>query len=310
MCPITVMGQCDRAHRSQPVSAPSLSCSPLLSVHSSTLASLPFPGILKLPHLIRVLEDLFSEMQQWPWFPDHLSVPRVVLREFKGLTSAVRPRLSIWALIQTGPSGQSSFPKIVLNRSSGCLMPSLHSWTVPEYPNERCVSQDLLTCSRRVLSDPGLHELLCWGSLALLKVSQACFKFKNSYLWTWYGSLVTKVLALHEPGSHLGISSNLACSTFHSTCCLWSGKMVEDGQKPWDLATAWETQKMLLASGFRSEQLQPLQMFKDWTSRQEIFLSVSPSLCISALPIKINKSFKKISYLSPWAIWQTNISAV
>ena len=50
-------------------------------------------------------------------------------------------------------------------------------------------------------------------------------------------------------GSHMGINSCPGFTTSHPVPCLWPGKAVEDGPKPWDPAPTWETQKRLLVLG-------------------------------------------------------------
>ena len=70
---------------------------------------------------------------------------------------------------------------------------------------------------------------------------------KNSVIWAWHYSVAAKVLTLNAPGSHMGTSCNPGSSASHPAPCLWPGKAIEDGPKPWDPAPEWETWKSLLA---------------------------------------------------------------
>ena len=90
----------------------------------------------------------------------------------------------------------------------------------------------------------------------------------------------------------MGSVSNPGRLASHSAPCLWPGKAVEDGSKPWDPAPKWETRKRLLAPGFGSAHLWRLWPLGEWIIGQKVFLSISPLLCISDFPIKIDKPLK------------------
>ena len=62
------------------------------------------------------------------------------------------------------------------------------------------------------------------------------------------GGLVAKVLALNTPGSLMGTGSNPGIPASHPAPCLWPGKAIKDGPKPWDSASLWETQKLTQGS--------------------------------------------------------------
>ena len=88
-------------------------------------------------------------------------------------------------------------------------------------------------------------------------------------------------------------SSNPGSPTSHPAPCLWPGKAVEDGPKPWDPAPECKTQSRLQAHGFGLAQLRLLRSLGEWTSGRKVVYSVSSLLCISDFTTKTNnKSLK------------------
>ena len=61
----------------------------------------------------------------------------------------------------------------------------------------------------------------------------------------------------------MGAGSSPCSPASHPASCLWPGKAIEDGPKPWDPAPTWETQKNLQAPGFGSTQCQLLQLLEE-----------------------------------------------
>ena len=51
-------------------------------------------------------------------------------------------------------------------------------------------------------------------------------------------------------------SSNPGIPASHPAPCLWPGKSIEDGPKPWYAAHTWETWRKFLAPGYGSVQHQ------------------------------------------------------
>ena len=105
-------------------------------------------------------------------------------------------------------------------------------------------------------------------------------------------NLMAKVLTLHKPESHMSDSLHPGGLTSYPTSCFWPGKAVEDGPEPWDHAPMWETQRRLLASDWLSFGCCSHLGNESADGRSS---SVSPPLCGSDFPIKINKSLKNIS---------------
>ena len=104
---------------------------------------------------------------------------------------------------------------------------------------------------------------------------------------------MVKVLILNQPGSHMGNGSNSGTSTSPPAPCLWPGKAVEDGPKPWDPAPAWQTQKEAPGSWLRIRAAPGIVVTSGVNHRtQDLLLCLSASLYI-CLSKKINKSFLK-----------------
>ena len=83
------------------------------------------------------------------------------------------------------------------------------------------------------------------------------------------------------------IAATLPCN------CLdpFPGKAVEDGPKPWDSAPMWETWEKLVANGFGSAQLWPLQPLRNEPmDGRSLFLSLLFANK-SPFPIKANLFF-------------------
>lgn len=91
---------------------------------------------------------------------------------------------------------------------------------------------------------------------SMLYSLQVLWKFYLLGLACWFNGYIFTSQAL---GSYIGDGWYPGCSTCHSVSCLWSIKAAEDGPKPWDPETACETQKKLVASGFREIQFLQLQ---------------------------------------------------
>lgn len=72
----------------------------------------------------------------------------------------------------------------------------------------------------------------------------------------------------------------------HFASCLCPGKAVEDNTSPFDSIFTWETRTKSLVPGIRAAQLRPLWSFREWTSRQKIFLCLPFSI---TLPTKSKK---------------------
>ena len=89
------------------------------------------------------------------------------------------------------------------------------------------------TCSLCGSSDHGLSPKHCRG---LLSIQPKRSIFKICLSRAWHDSTVVKVLALHVPGFHMSAGSNPGGPASHPAPCLWPGKAVEDGPKPWDPA--------------------------------------------------------------------------
>ena len=102
--------------------------------------------------------------------------------------------------------------------------------------------------SSLLLNHTGGHRHI-WGMMVLLNILLMRL-LKNSVSRAWHGDLVVKVLTLNTLPSHMGNGSNPSSSTSHPAPCLSPGKAVEDGPKPWDPASAWETWRNFLAPGF------------------------------------------------------------
>ena len=56
----------------------------------------------------------------------------------------------------------------------------------------------------------------------------------------------------------MGAGSKPGVPASHPAPCLWPGKAVKDGPKPWDPAPVWKTWRNLLTLDFESVQYQPL----------------------------------------------------
>ena len=64
----------------------------------------------------------------------------------------------------------------------------------------------------------------------------------------------------------MGASSNPGSPTSQPAPCLWLGKAAEDGPKPWEPASAWETWKRFLVPSFGLVQHRPLRESPDGKS--------------------------------------------
>ena len=73
--------------------------------------------------------------------------------------------------------------------------------------------------------------------------------FRNLY-GAQHSGLASKVLALDAQGFRKGACSYPGSPASHPDPCLWPGKAVEDGPKPWDPAPLWDTRKKLLDPDF------------------------------------------------------------
>ena len=72
-------------------------------------------------------------------------------------------------------------------------------------------------------------------------------------------SIVPKALALNVLGSHMGADSNPGGPVSHPAPCLWPGKAVKNGPKPWNPAPVWDTRRKFLDAGFGLAQYWPLR---------------------------------------------------
>ena len=57
----------------------------------------------------------------------------------------------------------------------------------------------------------------------------------------WHHGSAAEILSLRAISFHVATGLCPGCSASHPAPCLWPGRAVEDGPKPWDLQPTWET---------------------------------------------------------------------
>ena len=122
---------------------------------------------------------------------------------------------------------------------TGILIKYWWNWTV--MPTVWKIISSLL------LNHTGGHRHI-WGMMVLLNIL-LMRPHKISVSRARHGDLVVKVLTLNTLPSHMGNGSNPSSSTSHPAPCLSPGKADEDGPKPWEPASAWQTWRKFLAPG-------------------------------------------------------------